>query len=87
MKGHFGDSDYAKEELVAELTSAMVCDHLELDCEKAFKNTVAYLQNWMQALENDERLIVFAASRAEAATKYILNIKETGEGGPDSNEN
>lgn len=87
MKGHFGDSDYAKEELVAELTSAMVCDHLELDCEKAFKNTVAYLQNWMQALENDERLIVFAASRAEAAAKYILNIKETGEGGPDSNGN
>lgn len=85
MKGHFGDSDYAKEELVAELTSAMVCDHLELDCEKAFKNTVAYLQNWMQALENDERLIVFAASRAEAAAKYILNIKEAGEGGPDSN--
>lgn len=87
MKGHFGDSDYAKEELVAELTSAMVCDHLELDCEKAFKNTVAYLQNWMQALENDERLIVFAASRAEAAAKYILNIKEAGEVGPDSNGN
>lgn len=85
MAGHFGDPDYAKEELVAELTSAMVCDHLEFECDKAFKNTVAYLQNWMSALKNDERLIIYAAAKAEAAAKYILNIKEAGEGGPDNN--
>lgn len=87
MGGKFGDPEYAKEELVAELTAAMVCDSLGFECERAFKNTVAYLQNWMSALENDERLIVYAASRAEAAAKYILNIKEAGEGGPDNNGN
>lgn len=72
----FGNEDYSREELVAELGSAMICNAIGIDCEKAFKNSVAYIQNWLKALQNDNRMIVWAASRAEKAAKYIMNIQD-----------
>ena len=47
----FGGEDYSREELVAELGSAMLCKQVGIDCEKAFKNSVAYIQSWMKALK------------------------------------
>lgn len=76
MVSHFGSEDYSKEELTAEMGSAMFCGLLGLDCEKAFLNTVAYLQGWLKVLKKDSRMIVFAASGAEKAAKYILGVKE-----------
>ena len=76
MVSNFGSEDYSKEELVAEMGSAMICGLLGLDCEKTFNNTVAYLQNWIKVLKNDAKMIVFAASGAEKAAKYILGVKE-----------
>jgi len=72
----FGSADYSREELVAEMTAAMLVNEAGLDAEKAFRNSVAYLQNWLSALKNDNKMIVWAASRAEAAAKWILGIKE-----------
>lgn len=68
----FGSEDYSREELVAEIGSAMLCNNVGIDCEKAFKNSVAYIQGWLKKLKNDNRMIVWAASRAEKAAKYIL---------------
>lgn len=68
----FGGEDYSREELVAELGSAMLCKQVGIDCEKAFKNSVAYIQSWMKALKNDNKAIVWAAARAEKAAKYIM---------------
>lgn len=70
----FGDEDYSREELVAELGAAMLCNQTGIEVEKAFKNSVAYIQNWLKALKNDNKMIVWASSRAEKAAKYILNI-------------
>lgn len=72
----FGNEDYSREELVAELGSAMICNTINLDCEKAFKNSVAYIQGWLKALHNDNKMIVWAASRAEKAAKYIMNVQD-----------
>lgn len=72
----FGSTEYSKEELVAELGAAMMVAQVGIDCEKAFTNSVAYLQGWLKALKNDNKLIVSAAGKAEAAVKYILNGKE-----------
>ena len=72
----FGSEDYSREELVAELGSAMLCNHCGIDLESAFKNQVAYIQSWLKALKNDNKMIVWASSRAEKAAKYILNINE-----------
>lgn len=81
MAAHFGSEEYSKEELVAEIGSAMLVNHLGLDSGKAFRNSVAYLQNWLTALKNDSKLIVYAASKAEKAVKFILNIKDDAEAG------
>ena len=71
----YGSTDYSREELVAELGSTMLCTIAELNSEKTFKNSVAYIQGWLHALENDNKMIVWAASRAEKAAQYILGEK------------
>ena len=58
--------------MVAETGSAMLCTKVGIDCDKAFKNSVAYIQSWLKALKNDNKMIVWAASRAEKAAKYIM---------------
>ena len=68
----FGSKDYSREELVAELGAAMLCTYTGLDSEKAFKNSVAYLKGWLKALKNDNKMIVWASSRAEKAARYII---------------
>lgn len=74
---YFGNEDYSREELVAEIGSAMLCNAVGIECDKAFKNSVAYIQSWLKALKNDKKMIIWASSRAEKAAKYILNINDT----------
>lgn len=69
----FGSAIYSKEELIAEIGSAMVLNRLEIETEKTFKNSTAYIQSWLRVLRNDNKFIVSASSRAEKAVKYILN--------------
>lgn len=71
----FGSKDYSREELVAELGSAYLCTTAGLNNEKAFRNSVAYIQGWLRALANDSKMIVWAASRAEKAARYIMGEK------------
>lgn len=80
----FGGDDYSREELVAEIGSAMLCSYVGIDCEKAFNNSVAYIQGWIRQLSNDTKAIVWASSRAEKAARYILNIKDNEEKASDN---
>ena len=66
-------NSYSREELIAEMGSAMLVSHCGIDTEKVFRNSVAYLQNWVKAFKDDVQMIVWAASRAEKAVKLILN--------------
>lgn len=68
----FGSETYSKEELVAEIGSANIMNLLGIETTKTFRNTVAYIQSWLQVLKNDNRFIVSAASKAEKAVDYIL---------------
>lgn len=72
----FGSASYSREELVAELGAAYLCSIAELNGEKAFRNSVAYLQGWLKALANDNKMIVWAASRAEKAARYIMGEED-----------
>lgn len=72
----FGSETYSQEELVAEIGSAMCLNKVGIECDKAFKNSIGYLQGWLKALKNDPKMIVFASAQAEKATKYIFNEKE-----------
>ena len=73
---HFGSEVYSKEELVAEMGAAFLLNRVGIDCQKAFRNSVAYLQSWSAKFREDARLFVTAAGKAEAAVNYILNGKE-----------
>ena len=68
----YGSREYSREELVAEMGAAMLCSNFKVDTEKAFRNSVGYLQGWAGKLKNDPRAIVVAAGKAEKAVRYIL---------------
>ena len=72
----FGSEDYSKEELIAEIGSAFLMNHVGIESTKTFKNSAAYIQSWLKVLRNDNRFIVSASSKAEKAMKYILGVKE-----------
>ena len=69
---NFGSESYSKEELIAELGSAALVHHCGLETKDSFRNSAAYLQNWLQVLKNDKRFIVSAAGKAEKAVNFIL---------------
>ena len=74
MKSHkFGSQDYSREELVAELGAAMLCAATGIKNDATFKNSVAYIQGWVKHLTDDKKAIVWAASRAEKAARFIYN--------------
>lgn len=75
MSGSFGDDKYSREELVAEITSVVLCNHFGIDTAKIQRNTAAYVQHWLKILKDDKRLIVTAAARAEKAVNLILNAQ------------
>lgn len=72
----FGSEEYSKEELIAEIGSAFLMNHIGIETFKTFNNSAAYIQSWLKVLRNDNRFIVSASSKAEKAMKYILGIKE-----------
>lgn len=67
----FGSPEYSREELVAEMGAAMLVNQCGMEGDKAFKNSVAYVQGWSSKLKDDPKAIVWAASRAEKAARYI----------------
>lgn len=69
---HFGSEEYSKEELIAEIGAATLTNHCGLETPDSFTNSAAYIQNWLQALKNDNRLIVSASGKAEKAVNLIL---------------
>lgn len=75
-KAYFGNEDYSKEELVAEITSASILHSLGIETPDTFINSAAYIQSWLKVLKNDKRFIVSAAGKAEKAVKYILDIEQ-----------
>jgi antirestriction protein ArdC len=75
----FGSETYSKEELTAEIGSAMILNRIGIETEKSFNNSAAYIQNWLQVLKNDNKFIISASSRSEKAVKYIFNDNEVEE--------
>lgn len=72
IKGKFGSAAYAKEELVAEITSAYLCGVAGIDHEATIENSAAYIANWSKAIQDAGTYIVSAFSQAEKASNYIL---------------
>jgi antirestriction protein ArdC len=75
----FGSQDYSKEELVAEIGASMLTGFAGFS-DVTFENTAAYIQNWLEVLKNDTKLVVRAGSAAQKAVDYILGVKWGNEG-------
>lgn len=68
-KNEFGSEGYAKEELVAEMTSAFLA--AETGIPHDVEDHKAYIQSWTQALKNDKNEIFRAAKLADQAANYM----------------
>lgn len=66
----FGSEDYSKEELVAEMGSAMLCGIAGIE-QATIGNSAAYLRGWINRLRADSRLVIAAARAAQEAADYI----------------
>jgi antirestriction protein ArdC len=72
LTGAFGSALYAKEELVAEMTSAFVCASLGIVPTVRHAD---YIGSWLEVLREDDRAIVRAASAASKAADYLLAFR------------
>jgi antirestriction protein ArdC len=66
--------DYASGELRAEMTASFVTSALGLPGASDLSNHTAYVQSWLQALENDPRHIFRASAAAGKAADYLLGF-------------
>lgn len=71
--GFMADKEYAYEELVAEIGSAMLC--AEAGVDPNIDSSAAYVAGWKQRLEDDNRIVVKAAAAAQKAADYVLGVK------------
>lgn len=71
LSGGFGSALYAKEELVAEMTSAFVCASLGIVPTVRHAD---YLGSWLEVLREDNHAIISAASAASKAADYLLGF-------------
>jgi antirestriction protein ArdC len=67
----FGDRNYSKEELVAEMGAAYLCGHAGIE-NQTIEQSASYLDGWLRALRNDRKLLISAASQAQKAADYML---------------
>jgi len=68
----FGSSGYAYEELVAEISSCFMGEHLEVQQTSShLENHKAYVQGWIQAIKEKPETLISAIRDAGAAANYL----------------
>lgn len=70
----FGDTGYAREELVAELGAAFLCADLGITPDIR-DDHAAYLGHWLNVLKEDKRAIFSAAAHAQRAADYLKGLQ------------
>lgn len=72
MKGFFGSAEYAYEELVAEISSSFMAEHLDVQQnEMHIQNHKAYIQFWIQEIEKNPDILIRAIREASIAADYL----------------
>lgn len=72
QSGVFGTSAYAKEELVAEITSAFMAETTGISLEDMnMENHKAYVNGWISSIEDDPEYLMKAISQAHDAADYM----------------
>jgi antirestriction protein ArdC len=73
LKNRFGTSAYAAEELIAELSSAILGAELGLPVTH-LDSHASYIEHWLKLLRDDDRAILTAAAKAEEAATLLLRL-------------
>lgn len=73
LRNRFGTSAYAAEELIAELSSAILGAELGLPVAH-LDSHASYVDHWLQLLKDDDRAILTAAAKAEEAASLLLTL-------------
>lgn len=71
VENPFGSTEYAREELTAEMTACL--GMIELGTEPDIDNSAAYCADWMRKLEDDPGLVSIAAGRAAKALTLLFD--------------
>jgi antirestriction protein ArdC len=61
-----------KEELIAEISSAILASMFGVNSD--FDNTAAYVQSWLEALQNNPEMVMSASSDAQKVVDYLLGM-------------
>jgi len=69
----FGNTEYSKEELIAEIGNCFLSNIIGLKSDNTFKNNVAYINGWLKALKEDNKLFFNATTKAQRSVDFILN--------------
>lgn len=85
LKNRFGTEAYAAEELVAELSSAILGAELGLPVAH-LDHHASYIASWLELLKSDDRAILTAAAKAEEAASLLMRLggvdkQQSSEGG------
>lgn len=75
----FGSELYSQEELVAEMGTCYLNSHVGI-LNKLEANSAAYIKGWLGQLKNDKRFVVQAASQAQRAVDFILEVQSENSG-------
>ena len=70
LKGDKKTSEYAFEELVADMSAAFVCSVLGISAD--MDNHASYLASWMRLIEGDNKVFFNAYKQAQAAANLLL---------------
>jgi len=73
----FGTERYGKEELIAEMTSAIVCHSYGINTNIEEKNQLAYLKGWLKNIKQDPTFLKSVLSDVKKATKLITEHIDT----------
>lgn len=72
----FGDHTYSTEELIAEMTAAMLCHHVGMYDDEVADHSAAYLQSWIKRLKAEPQILFTAGAAAQKAYDYILGVQK-----------
>lgn len=78
-EARFGNTAYAREEIVAELCTVFLGQKLGFSAHTLELNA-AYLDNWIRVLRSDKRAIFKHAADAQKACDYLVAASEAGRG-------
>lgn len=76
IRNCFGSENYAREELVAEIASMMMCSKLGIASGEIENNHLGYLDSWGSILKDTPSEIIKACNAAERICQWLLSRVE-----------